>query len=160
MVSKPAWLPGFSNYDELNSWKVLNTDEPIEISIASYKAQHQGKELIYYSNKINGVGDKLHRLNKMSISERLNVNQGVITNRSGKRLVYWYFKVGNLETGNRYIAKLLQIPADLQALSIASLVTISLKCRSQDCTEEAQLLSADDIRNIMESIQIVKRSQP
>ena len=155
-VNQADWLPGFVGFDEANTWGVFKDGVSIDVTVISYKAQQQGKELIYYSNKLNGVGEEIKRLEKMKITEELTINKAIISNESRQRLVYWYYKIGNFQTSEPYMAKLLQVPANIQKLPIASLVTISVKCISQDCTKQDSLLSDKDIRQIIESIQTVK----
>ena len=154
--NKVEWLPGFANYDEVNSWREYKDEVPVDITVISYKDQQQGKELIYYRNKLNGNGEKLDQVEKVGLVEKTTINKGVISNKKGQRLVYWYYQIGGFQASEPYMAKLLQIPANIQKTPIASLVTISIECDSEDCSKQASLLSVEDVRQIIESIQIVK----
>ena len=156
-IEKLAWVPNYTGYDEINTWRVNANGREVDITIISYRDQKQGKELIYYSNKLNDSGYKLKDLASLELSKGLTINRSILINQYGKILVGWYYKVGNFESNNSNIAKLLQIPSILQGASVASLVTISTQCVSKDCKEEKdQYLSRELIEGLIDSIVVRK----
>ena len=159
-IDKPVWAPNYAGYDEINTWRVTVDAREVDITIMSYRDQKQGKELIYYSNKLNDSRYELKNIDSLEVAEGLSVNRSVLSNQSGKILVGWYYKVGNFESINSNMAKLLQIPSILQGVPVASLVTISIECVSSDCKKEKeQLLSRELIEDIINSIEIHKDTE-
>jgi len=157
IINKPVWTPNYSGYDEINSWRITVDAREVDITIMSYQNQQQGKELVYYSNKLNGPDYKLKNIDSLEVIEGLSINRSVLSNQAGKLLVGWYYKIGNFESINSNMAKILQIPSMIQGTPVASLVTISIKCESTDCkTETEQLLSRELIEDIVTSIGVHK----
>lgn len=159
-IDKPVWVPNYAGYDEINTWRVTVDAREVDITIMSYRDQKQGRELIYYSNKLNSSSYKLKNIDGLEVAEGLSINRSVLSDQSGKLLVGWYYKVGNFESINSNMAKLLQIPSIMQGIPVASLVTISMRCESSNCEmEKEQLLSRELIEDIINSIEIYEGAE-
>jgi len=156
-INKPYWLPNYTGFDESNTWRFIVNAREVDITILSYKAQKQGKELIYYSNTLNDSKYALTNMDDLEVSNGLSINRSILSNRSSKILVGWYYKIGDFESNDSRVAKLLQIPSIWQGVSVASLVTISTECISDDCRAESQLLSRKIIEGVVDSIVVSKR---
>jgi len=154
-IDKPAWVPGYVGFDEINTWRYTVDAREIDITVMSYRNQKQGKELIHEGNKLNGSGYELKNIDSMEVTDGLRVNRSILSHQSGRILVVWYYKIGNFESIYSNMGKLLQVISIMQGVPVASIVTISVECTSSDCEkEEERYLSPELIESIMSSIEI------
>lgn len=156
-IRNPAWAPNYTGFDESNTWRAMVNEREVDITIVSYRTQKQGKELIYYSNTLNDSSYQLMNIGHQEISKSLSINRSILSNQANKMLVGWYYKVGDYETTNEKMAKWLQITSIFRGVPIASLVTISMLCKSRDCSNEKEhFLSHELIKDISNSIRVSK----
>lgn len=128
-TDKPAWQPAMSGYDVHQSWVVRWAAEPVYLNVFSYTSQRQGKELIYYSNKIAEKYDmKPLQWTQEEQADAPPLNSAIVTSEAQAHIVLWVYKVGPWYTRSQLVAKLLQLPASFTGYRIAELVTLSIAC--------------------------------
>ena len=110
----------------------------------TYRQQTQGKELVYYENKLADERFVKH-LPKLTIDSGLSFNQSIAKAATGTRLVWWGYKVGEYYTMSPLLAKALQLPALLAGKPEASLIALSTACTSIGCVDELSPTNIDDI---------------
>ena len=159
-INDSNWLPNYTGFDESNTWRVIVNSREVDITIISYRDQKQGKELIYYSNTLNDSKYAITNMDGLEISNGLGINRSILSNQYRKILVGWYYKVGNVDSNSANMAKLLQISSIIQGVPIASLITISIECKANDCSREMnEFLSAELIEGVVDSIVVRKRTE-
>ena len=135
------WLADYSDYEHVSYRKAGIPGRNYELTILTYLNQSQGRELIYYKNRL-AEESRLMKMPPLLLESGIKFNQSIVTTNKGKRIVWWSYWVGNNLTTSKVMAKVLQLPALLSGNSQASLVTISTPCRSMRCKDELAGLSA------------------
>lgn len=153
-VLKASWIPNYSGFDEINSWKIIIKSREVEVSILSYKSQKQGKELIYYANTLSESEFDGKLIPGIGPTRGKSFNRSILSNKSKKILVGWYYKIGNYESKNKYLAKLMQVLSIIQGVPVASLVSIHVICESHDCVIEQQVISSAEIEKLIPLIRV------
>lgn len=106
------------------------SDREIYLYLGMYPVQTQGKELIYYSNRISD--DKVwhtryQRAKQYSIGGQQVLEQLLEKDDGSKRLVWYWYQVAGLGTANKYHAKALQVLGLFNGKRQASIVAIAAK---------------------------------
>nr|WP_245587173.1 exosortase [Aliagarivorans marinus] len=142
-----VWQPSFKGYDLAFVWEGYSNSLRLELSSYYYLVQHQGKELIYFSNKITKTREQLSQ-QQLVLSPQLKLNQSIIQTEQGYRLVWWFYQVGQELTLSDFDTKFAQIKQMFQA-PVAKLVTLSTSCGSASCSRELELVEASDIEELL-----------
>ena len=133
--SASFWTPQYDNYDIDERRRFNAAGVSYELSILTYMAQSQGKELIYYQHRLghetNVVTQPAQQLNGVM------VNVALVKVAGRWRKVWWGYQIGDWFTDSALAAKLLQIPATLTGKPQASLITVSAMCKTSRCTGAA-----------------------
>ena len=151
-VDAVPWKPAFSGYDMEQHWQ-LQSAQHLHFSRYVYFHQTQGKELIYYSNKI---ADKYEK-EPISIDEDLYVipvNAAHVSYESGDYVILWSYKIGRWYTRSELRAKFFQLPASLTKQRSAELVVLSIRCgdRGNSCREARRYLHDEELKSVIEVI--------
>ena len=134
-----VWRPSYDGFDEHVSatWTIgggsVQADELI------YVEQRQGKELVHYENQI--ADETTVVLERLRMAGARVVNEAVVSDSSGPRLVWYWYRVGGVDTYSRMSAKALDMLAFVRRDRDARLVALSSPCAPGECTEAAGLLA-------------------
>jgi exosortase len=145
------------NYNNQDSVFFLGADEAYKISGAQddivynayvilYKTQNQGKELIYYKNK---VGENL-KGQKQIVLEGTSVNYAVEQGPKDS-LVFWFYRVGESEALTPFSVKASQLKNmfhNVPAEAIILKVKCELKC--------ASTIDSEEILKLLEQLRSIK----
>ena len=121
----------------------------VELHMFNYANQQEGVELINVDNTLTdnalwhmvpGVESQLSI--EANAGETIDVLTAVIESISGQRKLLWYwFEVGGLQTSNSYSAKLYQLIALFNGRKDASLIAVASDCRS-NCAQAEELIQS------------------
>ena len=105
----------------------------LNVLVAAYRTQKQGKELIYYANK---PANQLRQRTTIEVgASHLNVATPAATQR-----VYWLYKVGNSVTLTDMQTKLAQLKHILDT-PVVSVVALQVNCQRQ-CPDNTELMQS------------------
>lgn len=151
-TDNPAWQPVMSGYDVHQSWVIRATGDPVYVNVFSYTSQRQGKELIYYSNKIAEKYEmKPLQWTPEAQADIPPMNSAIVTRDQEAHIVMWVYKVGPWYTRSQLVAKLLQLPASFTRHRMAELVTVSMVCNDlgSTCDSEYEMLNKADFSSLL-----------
>ena len=134
-------LPDYRGYDLSQSWQLDVEGRRFELLALTYWQQAQGKELIYYANR---MADEDHTLQAgvLPLANGVRVNRELIRTGAGPRIVWWYYLIDGEAASSDWQGKLLQLKAALKGDRRAALVALSSPCRAADCQGDAELSPA------------------
>lgn len=137
------WLPKYEGFDEIVFASARTSQSDYELAVITYRQQRQGKELIYYKNKL---ADEhfVRQLPVLTLDSGFSFNHSLVTTAKGSRLVWWGYKVGSNYTTSPLVAKALQLPALLSGKPEASLIALSMVCTSVQCADERLSIETDE----------------
>jgi len=151
-IETPPWQPAMTGYDLVQHWLIEGAERPIYLSVFSYTYQEQGKELIYYSNKIAEKYDMQKQgLAHGLLEESWPLNMATVKGKSDNVLVLWGYRVGHWKTASEMMAKILQLPASFSGNRIAELLTISIPCEG-DCREEVLAVHNGKYKSVFKKV--------
>lgn len=136
------WMPEFRGAINLKKTYQKGNSQ-VDLYIGYYLDQTNGKELIYYFNRLGNKdiwksqkprGQVITTINGKILEQLLEHNNG------DHRLVWYWYKVAGHTTTNRYIAKALQIYGLLTDNTQASVTVISVKI-DDDISASREILS-------------------
>lgn len=141
MALEQPWLPAFTGYDLRQSWQLDAEGRRFELVALTYWDQAQGKELVYFANR---MADEDHTLRRevLPLENGLRVNRELIRTGAGPRVVWWYYLIDGEAASSAWQGKLLQLKAALKGDRRAALVALSSACHAADCREESVLSPA------------------
>ena len=135
------WRPSFTGADEQDEAVWTNGDAVVVADRFAYREQSQGAELIGYDSRI--APDSLlvmtGLVGPLRSTPRL-VNEAVVRSPDGPLLVWYWYRVGGLETESAMRAKMLEIWAFLSRRTSAELLAVSAPCQPDSCAEAARSL--------------------
>lgn len=129
------WRPGFSGADAEQSRSWLGQGQRrVTFDLLHYANQRQEAELIGYLNAIAPDSALItERLFGPVGPTRRYVNEAVVRDPSGPILVWYWYRVGGIETASPLKAKLLEIPAFFRRIASSELVAVSTACEPESC---------------------------
>ena len=138
------WKPMYSGYDLEQHREMLGIPNAY-FSRYLYYGQEQGKELVYYSNRIADKYDT-ELLTVDGAQFTVPVNVARIRDNGKTYVVVWTYRVGRWFTASEVSAKLLQLPASISAKRSAELLVFTLPCVDGDviCDREVGVLQDVD----------------
>ncbi len=141
-LETPSWLPGYSGYDEalFQAWN--NGADTIEVLRLVYQEQTQGKELVSDQNRLAPDPQVLaaRTIGPVDASGR-RIGQAIVRSDTTPVLVWWWFHVGGQDTPSRLRSKLLEMRARMGSGTASELITVSMPCAPDSCTEAAEVLA-------------------
>ncbi len=140
-ASDGVWTPSFSGFDERAHWVLTGGSQPIHAARYYFMDQRQGEELIQYDNQI--APDSLVAADRIVGPvgpERRLIHEAVIRDEETPRVVWYWYRVGGLDTPFEIRAKLLEILAFFRRTPAAELVVLDAECTPGDCTDAAMAL--------------------
>lgn len=138
--SDDFWLPEFEGFDLKSHLPFTVENTSYELTILTYLSQSQGKELVYYTNRL-GSEVAVKNLPVMVLDGEIDVNQSVVYAQGGSRMVWWGYWVGGYFTTSPILSKLYQLPELLKGGSHASLFVLSMACETVFCEKEMKTVS-------------------
>ena len=108
-----------------------------------YSEQSRGVELIGYMSRIapDSVLLAQHLFGPVG-SERRIVSVAIIRDGDEHVLVWYWYRVGRIETAQPLNAKLLEMVACVRRSTAAELIAVSTACEPEGCVEASHILSA------------------
>ena len=136
-----GWRPAYVGADAERGARYRQDDTAVDLWIVFYATQAQGKELVYYDNRI--AAPAAWRVESTQrAAGREPANDTVLVDGSGdRRLVRWWYEVGGRRSASGLVAKLQQVGARLAGRPAAALVAFSTACDT-DCAAAAAALDA------------------
>ncbi len=120
-----SWAPKFIGADKREMYRLSNS---IEVYVASYYSQTQGKELIFHKNRIydakrwkTGIQDKSFKL-----EPSLNIQQQFISRGNESRILLSWYDIAGLKTSNAKLAKIYEAYSALTADKRSSVFIVSV----------------------------------
>lgn len=141
---RPVWSPDYRGYDIEQGWALQVSGIPAELVTQTWHTQTHDRKLIYYANRL-APGRQLVAVLPSQRLGGLKVNRAVVRAGVSRRLVWWFYLVGDAPATGGLEAKIHQLPAWLSGDPRASMVALSIRCGSADCGSEsdsAQLAEA------------------
>lgn len=137
------WSPAYHNPSRIRStgWSAGAVQGTLDHLV--YRGQTQGAELIGYPNRI--APDSLLATERMVGPvgpERRIVNEVIVREGAGHVLVWYWYRVGGIETASPLKAKLLEIPAFFRRVDSSELIALSTVCAPGSCEAGARALAA------------------
>jgi EpsI family protein len=141
-MREPDWRPDYERADDELWARFQIGQEPheaVDLWIVYYASQRQGKELIYFANRVADSREwEVRRESRLRLDPPMR--EALIVNRAGdQRLVRWWYEIGGWNTTSRSGAKLRQVAARVTGRSEASLVAFSTPC-VEACDDAADRL--------------------
>jgi EpsI family protein len=137
------WRPSFTGADEQVEALWTNGEGLVVSDRLSYRDQTQGAELIGYDSRI--APDSLLVATRLVGPFRSSphlINEAIVRSSVGHVLVWYWYRVGGVETASRPRAKLLEVWAFMSRLPYSELLAISAPCQPDSCVEAANSLLA------------------
>jgi exosortase A len=159
-----SWQPVFVNPDMRISRGYYSGKDFVQLDIAYYQTQRDGAEAISTNNRItNPYGGDWKLINSTHISkDDMDFTESELKYSDEKLLVWSWYRVGEYETPNPYVAKLLEAYSlIIEGRSDASLLTIAAQITDTKQITRQKLYdfwkkASKDISNEFEKIRIEK----
>ncbi|HET9947946.1 MAG TPA: EpsI family protein [Longimicrobiales bacterium] len=136
-----SWMPSFPGADVMASTAWTDGTHRVLVDRFIYLDQAQGAELIGYTSRIAPEGDVLAQLGIGLVGPRRRVvNVAIVRDPAAPLLVWYWYRVGGVETASAAKAKLLEIWAFLTRSIGSELIAVSAPCEPNDCTAAAGVL--------------------
>lgn len=133
-TDEPQWQPNYRGFDVAGHWQTRLGDKQLNLSVLTYLEQHQGKELIYYRNRMTRK-DQQESLQLQPVSSDLELNYSAVTGTATEQHVWWFYQVGSEVTLNEVSTKLAQAKQLFSAPPVR-LVALSLSCAPRLCQQQ------------------------
>ena len=137
-----TWLPRYEGADERYSASLERGDAHVYVDRLVYRGQSQGRELIHSENRIAGPDEVLR--DGITGGVRTNgrwVRQAIVRAPEGPILVWYWFRVGGIDTFSPLRAKALEVVAFFRRSARAELLAVSAPCDADDCLRALEALS-------------------
>lgn len=131
-TTEPGWQPDYHGYDRAQHFQAGIGSQQMELSLYTWLEQSQGREMIYYRNRIAPERELLTSPVTRSIPG-LTVNEAMVRSGREQRLVWWYYRTAGYPTADERISKLLQLLGLFNGRVSAELVVLSTRCTDQRC---------------------------
>lgn len=125
-----GWRPDFQSADaELGGRFVAADGGDVELWLVHYADQHQGKELVYYANRIADPAHwRIERQRRVEAAGGPANETVLVRGLDNRRVVRWWYEVGGARAAGDAEAKLRQVAARLAGRPAAGLVAYSAAC--------------------------------
>lgn len=140
-VASVGWEPRFGGATERIARSWSDGADTVFGQHLVYRAQRQGAEMIGYGNAI--AADSLllaHRLIGQVGPARHLLNEAIVAGEPSEILVWYWYRVGGVDTASPIRAKLLEVPAFFRRATTSELLALSARCVPEDCTGAAEAL--------------------
>ena len=138
-----AWTPAFQGADTRLRRTFTDGTTSVVVDHLVYADQRQGAELIGYLNRIAAEpAIAAERLVGPVGRSRRYLNEAIVREDGGFRLVWYWYRVGGIETASPLKAKLLEVPAFVRRRASAELIAVSAACAPRSCDAASTALTA------------------
>jgi exosortase len=137
------WRPAYQGEQEHESLAFTDGERFVYGDRFVYREQRQGAKLIGYPNGIAPASDIFEErvIGPVEPSGRLWVRQAVVLTQEGPVLVWYWYRVGGVDTFSPVHAKVLEVPAFLSRRRAAELMALSAVCEPDNCRDAFQALA-------------------
>jgi exosortase len=137
------WRPAYRGEQEHESLAFTDGERFVYGDRFVYREQRQGAKLIGYPNRIAPASDIFEErvIGPVEPSGRLWVRQAVVLTQEGPVLVWYWYRVGGVDTFSPVHAKVLEVPAFLSRRRAAELMALSAVCEPDNCRDAFQALA-------------------
>lgn len=128
------WVPGFRGASEHRTLFVRRDSVTVRVDRFLYRQQAQGAEMIGSENAV--APDSLlieERVVGPLDADARSVRQAAVRDGQQLRMVWYWYRVFDVETPSRAKAKLLEIPAFFSRHGLSEVITLSVPCNGRDC---------------------------
>lgn len=132
---QPDWLPDYKGFDTQQVWQGYVAGRSAEVVAMTWHTQERDRKLIYYSNRLAEEGDLIATPAPLR-GKAFDLNRSVIRDGASRRLVWWFYLIGDQTATGSLESKIKQLPAWLTGNPRAALVTLSVRCGSKGCERE------------------------
>ncbi|MEQ1855739.1 MAG: exosortase C-terminal domain/associated protein EpsI [Longimicrobiales bacterium] len=138
-----SWQPVFPLPDEADSAIWTNGSASVLLDRLVYHGQSQDAELVGYGSRIApDSAVVIERLFGQVGPERRLVNEAIVREGGGHRLVWYWYRVGGVETQSAARAKMLEVWAFIRRATTSELIALSTPCGPTDCADASRTLSS------------------
>jgi EpsI family protein len=142
-----GWEPAFRGADEhaTLAFRLSGGDDTVYADRLAYLDQRQGAELIGYGNAI--AQDSLLVRDAVAVVPHAGrtarwIRQAIVRTPETPILVWYWYRIGGVETFSERRAKLLEPVAFLRRRPAAEVVALSAPCSAESCQEAARTLAS------------------
>jgi exosortase A len=141
-ASATSWRPVFVGADVEAHGSYSSVDRKLEVYVAVYGLQQQGKELIGYENSLLGKNADASIVARSTIDVRGPATELVLRARLGEEFLIWYFyRIGSLQTDRDLVAQLAYGVRSLVGAPLSRIVALRTRCEP-DCDEARAILQS------------------
>jgi len=143
-VERPfGWRPAYQGADQHDSLAFTDGERTVYGDRFVYRQQAQGAKLIGYPNRIAPRADIFEErlMGPVDPARGLWVKQAVVLNPEGPVLVWYWYRVGGMDTFSPVYAKVLEVPAFLSRRRASELMALSAACEADNCREAFEALA-------------------
>jgi EpsI family protein len=138
-----SWRPAFTGADRQDAAYYHDGSAWITVDHLIFRGQVQGREMISFRNRIAPDSAVLaEQLLGPGVTTGPWVVQAVVRAPEGPILVWYWYRVGGLETAFAPRAKLAEALAFFRRRTVSELVAVSSACQPESCAEAAEALSS------------------
>jgi EpsI family protein len=136
-----GWAPAFVGATEQRTEHLQRDSTTVRVDRFIYRSQTEGAELIGSGNSVAPATALLEDrvIGPLDANARA-VRQAAVRDGQRVRLVWYWYRVADVETPSRPKAKLLELPAFLGRHAISEVVALSAPCRGGDCSSTTKVL--------------------
>jgi EpsI family protein len=128
LAASESWQPDFPGADAQQRAEYRRAADVVEVYVATYASQRQGKELVGFDNSILDKHQDALLAERRVTDDALTVNE-IETDRSGRSALIWY----RYEIGSRYLARGIAAQLQYAVASLAGAPTSRLVALRTDC---------------------------
>jgi exosortase/archaeosortase family protein len=143
-VERPfGWRPAYQGADQHDSLAFSDGERMVYGDRFVYRKQAQGAKLIGFPNRIAPRADIFEErlMGPVDPARGLWVQQAVVITPEGPVLVWYWYRVGGVDTFSPVYAKVLEVPAFLSRRRASELVALSAACEADNCRDAFQALA-------------------
>jgi exosortase len=130
-----GWRPGFRGAQQHDSLSFTDGSFHVYGDRLVYREQRQGAKLVGYPNRIAPRSQIFEErlVGPVDPARQRWVQQAILLTQDGPVLVWYWYRVGGMDTYSAAHAKLLEIPAFLSRRRASELVALSAACEPDNC---------------------------
>jgi EpsI family protein len=123
-------MPQYEGASELTATRYEHNGEHVDLGVAWYSNQAQGRELVFYANRLVDPEDwrKIGRSSVVRQPDRLFALEQFQNRRGERRLIAFWYEVGGQVVLSDWGAKASQLPAFIRGRRDGALVAVSSDC--------------------------------
>ncbi len=138
-----GWRPAYQGAQQHDSVRFTDGATHVYGDRFVYRKQAQGAKLIGYPNEIAPGEDVLDErvMGPVDPDRRRWVQQAVVRAPEGPVLVWYWYRIGGVDTFSPVHAKVLEVPAFLARRRASELIAFGVACEPDNCADAFQALA-------------------